>query len=88
MPPWRPSSGCAERAAALGWNGLALFGCCRHRPLDRPGNAGLFWAINGGRLVELHRDWAVFELAENGSRRIFERRRVDAANVRLPWIGT
>jgi hypothetical protein len=78
----------AERAAALGWDALALFGCCRHRPLDRPGTVGLFWAINGGRLVELHRDWAVFELAENGSRRIFERRRVDAANVRLPWIGT
>jgi hypothetical protein len=78
----------AERAAALGWDAVALFGCCRHRPLDRPGTVGLFWAINGGRLVELHRDWAVFELAENGSRRIFERRRVDAANVRLPWIGT
>jgi hypothetical protein len=22
------------------------------------------WAINGGRRIELHRDWAVFELAE------------------------
>jgi hypothetical protein len=82
------SSGWVERAAALGWDAVALFGCCRHRPLDRPGTVGLLWAINGGRLVELHRDWAVFELAENGSRRIFERRRVDAANVRLPWIGT
>jgi hypothetical protein len=78
----------AERAAALGWDAVALFGCCRHRPLVHRGSAGLFWAINGGRLVELHRDWAVFELAENGSRRIFERRRLDAENVRLPWIGT
>jgi hypothetical protein len=78
----------AERAAALGWDAVALFGCRRHRPLVHRGSAGLFWAINGGRLVELHRDWAVFEMAENGSRRIFERRRVDAANVRLPWIGT
>ena len=78
----------AERAAALGWDTLALFGCCRHRPLDRPRSAGLLWALNGGRLVELHRDWTIVELAENGSRRIFERRRVDAANVRLPWIGT
>jgi hypothetical protein len=77
----------AERAAALGWDALALFGCRRHRPLVHRGSAGLLWAINGGRLVELCRDWAVFELAENGSRRIFERRRVDAANVRLPWIG-
>jgi hypothetical protein len=28
-----------------------------------PGGAGLLWAIQGGRLVELHRDWAVIELA-------------------------
>jgi hypothetical protein len=40
--------------------------------------------INGGRLVELHRDWAVVELAENGSRRVFERRRLEAANARVP----
>jgi hypothetical protein len=51
-----------------------------------PGGAGLLWAINGGRLVELHRDWAVIELAANGSRRVFERRRVDMAKVTLPWI--
>jgi hypothetical protein len=53
----------------------SAFGCCRHRPLDRPGSAGLLRAINGGRLVELYRDWAVVELAENGSERIFDRRR-------------
>jgi hypothetical protein len=73
----------AARAAALGWDTLTLFGCCRDRPLVHSGSAGLLWVINGGRLVELHREWAVFELAENGSRRIFERRRVDAANVGL-----
>src|SRR3984893_18861471 len=28
----------------------------------------LLWAIQGGRLVELHRDWAGIELAANGSR--------------------
>jgi hypothetical protein len=44
-------------------------------------------AINGGRLIELHRDWALVELAENGSRRVFERRRLEAANLRPPWIG-
>jgi hypothetical protein len=51
-----------------------------------PGGAGLLWAIHGGRLVELHRDWAVIELAANGSRHVFERRRIDAGNVTLPWI--
>src|SRR5215472_1859909 len=30
------SSGWAERAAAFGWDTVALFGCCRHRPLDVP----------------------------------------------------
>ena len=44
------------------------------------------WVINGGRLVELHRDWAVIELAENGSRRVIERRRVYSAKVILPWV--
>src|ERR1700730_7496337 len=52
-------------------------------PLAHPGGAGLLWAIQGGRLVELHRDWAVIELAANGSRHVFERRRVDAGNVTL-----
>jgi hypothetical protein len=66
---------------------MTLFGCCRHRPLDRAGSAGLLWAINGGRLVELHRDWAVVERAENGSGRIFDRRRFDVGNFRPPWIG-
>jgi hypothetical protein len=77
----------AGRAAELGWNAANLFGCRRARPLDHPGGAGLLWAINGGRLVELHRDWAVIELAANGSRHVFERRRVDAGKVTLPWIG-
>jgi hypothetical protein len=71
----------AGRAAELGWNAASLFGCHRARPLAHLGGAGLLWAINGGRLVELHRDWAVIELAANGSRRVFERRRVDARNV-------
>jgi hypothetical protein len=71
----------AERAAELGWNASLLFGFRRDRPLMHPGGAGLLWAINGGRLVELHRDWAVIELAVNGSRRVFERRRVDVAKV-------
>jgi hypothetical protein len=38
---------------------MALFGCAPKRPLAYLGSAGLLWAINGGRLLELHRDWAV-----------------------------
>jgi hypothetical protein len=61
--------GWAERAAAKGWDALILFGCGLDRRLVHRGAAGLLWAIAGGRLVELHRDWAVIELAENGSQR-------------------
>jgi hypothetical protein len=44
------------------------------------------WAINGGRLVELHRDWAVIDLPVNRSQRIFYRRNVDPAKITLPWV--
>jgi transposase len=57
------------------------------RPLERLGNAGLLWAINGGRLVELHRDWAVIERASDRSRQVHHRERPKAANITLPWIG-
>ena len=45
-----------ERAHQLRWDAMTLFGCAPRRPLDYSGNAGLLWALNGGRLVELHRD--------------------------------
>jgi hypothetical protein len=41
--------------------------------------------VNGGRVVEIHRDWAGIELAGNGSQRTFDRRRVGAAKIILPW---
>ncbi len=75
----------AEHAARLGWDAMALFGCAPKRPLDYSGSAGLLWAVNGGRLVELHRDWAVIDVPVNRSQRVFYRRNVDAAKIRLPW---
>ena len=41
---------------------MALFGCAPKRPLDYLGSAGLLWAINGGRLAELHGNWAVIDV--------------------------
>src|SRR5262249_49067352 len=58
----------AERAAELGWDARALVGSHRNYPLMHLGSAGLLWAINGGKLVELHRDWAVIELPVNRQR--------------------
>jgi len=75
----------AERAAELGWDARALFACHRNYPLMHLGSAGLLWAINGGKLLELHRDWAVIELLVNRSQRTFSRRDVAAGKVTLPW---
>src|SRR5437764_15157630 len=53
----------AARAAELGWETEALFGCHRTRPLMYLGIAGLMWDINGGKLIKLDRDGAVIERA-------------------------
>ena len=45
-----------ERAYRLGWDTVALFGCAPERLLEYSGCAGHLWAINGGKLIELHRD--------------------------------
>ena len=72
-----PSESWAEHAARLGWDAMALFGCAPRRPLDYSGSAGLLWAVNGGKLVELHRDWAVIDVPVQMRQRIFYRRNVE-----------
>jgi hypothetical protein len=81
-----PSESWAEHAARLGWDAMALFGCAPRRPLDYSGSAGLLWAMNGGRLVELHRDWAVIDVPVQARQRIFYRRNVEPGKVSLPWV--
>jgi hypothetical protein len=81
-----PSESWAERAAQLGWDSMTLFGCAPRRPLDHSGSAGLLWAINGGRLVELHRDWAVIDVPLQARQRIFYRRNVKPGKISLPWV--
>jgi hypothetical protein len=39
------------------------------------------WVINGSKLVELHRDWAVIERSEDRSRHVHHRRSPRAANI-------
>ena len=75
----------AERAAQLGWRTIELFGCKPNYPLSYLGEAGLLWHVNGGRIVELHRDWAVIDRPVNRSQRVFYRRDVDQEKVALPW---
>jgi len=74
-----------ERAAKLDWDAHALFGCRTVRPLDHLASAGLLWAINGGKLIELHRDWAVVERAADRSHQTHHRRCRAPASVILPW---
>jgi hypothetical protein len=76
----------ASRAAALGWDAVALFGCRCKYPLAYLGEAGLLWHVNGGRIVELHRGWAIIGRQVNRSQRIFSRRDIDNNKVVLPWI--
>ena len=75
----------AARAATLGWDTYALFGCGPTHPLDHLGSAGLLWFINGGRIVELHRGWAILEVPGRESRISYNRQRSDTPNGRLPW---
>ena len=76
-----PSRGWAERAAKLGWDAEALFGCDRHRPLDQPG-ADLLWRVAGGRLIAIYKTWAVVE--SNGAQHIVHRRPATRGATR-PW---
>jgi hypothetical protein len=62
--------------------------CSVVRPSGRstiPVSAGLIWAINGGRLVEVRRDWAVIDVPVHRSQRVFYRRNVHAAKITLSW---
>jgi hypothetical protein len=51
----------AERASALGWNALDLFGCDASRPLARLDQAGLIWLLSGKKLVALTAETAVIQ---------------------------
>ena len=76
-----PRAGWAERAAELGWDAQALFGCDRDRPLDHP-SAGLLWRLAGGTLLAIYRDWAVVQV--NGTQQTIHRRPAPPGST-LPW---
>src|SRR5262245_55957167 len=47
----------AERAARLGSTAAGLFGCSPAYPVLHLSCAGRLWILNGGQIIELHRDW-------------------------------
>ncbi len=69
----------------MDWSTFDLFGCHPSQPLAHLGVAGLLWAVNGGRVIEVHHGWAMIEQANNGSRRNFDQRRSRQASLTLPW---
>jgi hypothetical protein len=77
-------SGWASRAAELGWGPLDLFGCNRERPFARIDHMGLLWLVNGGAVVELHRDRAVIKPV-SGTRQTYRRQPVEVGRVVLAW---
>jgi hypothetical protein len=76
--------GWAARAAALGWGPPDLFGCDRERPFARLDHMGMLWLLNGGTVVELHRDQATIETV-SGVRQGYRRRPVEVGRVVLAW---
>lgn len=76
--------GGAERAAALGWGPLDLFGADRERPFARVDHLGLLWLLNDGAILELHRDRAIIETT-GGVRLAYRRQPVEVGRVVLAW---
>jgi hypothetical protein len=76
--------GWAVRAALLGWEPLDLFGCDCERPFARTDHLGLLWLLNGGTVLELHRDRAIIE-NEHDVRQCYRRRSVEVGRVVLAW---
>ncbi len=76
--------GWAAKAAALGWGPLDLFGCDRERPFVRLDHKGLLWLLNGGTVVQLHRDRAIIETL-SGAEQTYRRRPVEVGRVVLAW---
>ena len=50
------------------------------------GKVGLLWQVSGGKIIELHRTWAVIDDPVNRSPRTFSRRDVAKERMVLPWM--
>jgi hypothetical protein len=76
--------GWANRAEALGWKPLDLFGCDRERPLARYDHMGLLWLIQGRKLVTLTAQTATIDTL-TGSLQSFPRPTIDSDRIVLVW---
>jgi hypothetical protein len=76
--------GWGARAVALGWGPLDLFGCDRERPFARIDHLALLWLLDGGTVLELHRDHVIIETL-GGAHQTYRRRPVEVGRVVLAW---
>jgi len=60
-------SGWPDRAVALGWSALDLFGCDRVKPWARIESMGLLWLLNGERVLAFSADAAAISTPTGGS---------------------
>jgi hypothetical protein len=74
------NGGFAEKAAALGWTALDLFGCDRDKPFVRIDRQGLCWLIAGSRLVDLSENTAIIE-TWTGARQTWRRKPSEPGRV-------
>jgi hypothetical protein len=70
-------------AEALGWGPHDLFGCDRDRPFARIDQAGLFWLLDGDRLIAMTETTATIE-TPTGARQIWRRKPAELGLV-LAW---
>ncbi len=77
-------AGWADKAAALGWGPLDLFGADRRAPSARVDRTGLLWLLNGDRLLALTGDRAVIE-TRSGIRQTYYRRDRRTDEAALAW---
>jgi hypothetical protein len=61
------ASGWVDRAVALGWTALDLFGCDRIKPYARIDRMGLLWLLHGQDLLALSADAAAISTPAGGS---------------------
>jgi hypothetical protein len=77
--------GWANRAQALGWGPLDLFGCDRERPLARIDHAGLLWLLHGRKLVAITTETASIETQTTGVRQTYRRQLFEGDRIVLAW---
>ena len=73
----------AERAVALGWGPLDLFGADCDKPFARIDQSGLIWLLNGDRLIALGENTATIE-TRTGKPQIWRRKPSQPGRV-LVW---